>query len=76
VKKRKDQAKGNYQCVMVVDWQRKATNVVCTLRIREATSLSLEKGGVFIPDRDGGVSADRYGSQLIGLNFLLHNRLG
>jgi len=28
-------------------------------------------GGVFIPDRGGGVNADRCRSQLIGLNLLI-----
>ena len=51
--------KENFQC-----------GVVCALRIREATSFSGERG-VFMPDRGGGADANRYESQVIGLNLLI-----
>jgi len=39
----RDQAEENYQCVLVADWQREIASVVCALRVREATSFSLEE---------------------------------
>ena len=45
--------------------------VECALRFRETTPFLVREKGVFIPDRNGGVDVDRYGSQLISLNLLI-----
>ena len=52
-------AEENFQC-----------GAVCAPKVRE-NDLFIVGGGVFIPDRGGGANADRYESQLIGLNILV-----
>ena len=53
-------AEGNCQC-----------GAISAPRVR-GNGLFLVGGGVFIPDRGGGVNTDRCRSQLIGLNLLVN----
>ena len=56
---------------MVIGRGKLPAGVKCALMFREETSFLVGEGGLFTPDRGGGVDANSYGSQLNGLNVLI-----